>query len=460
MSETPSEAARRHLAALAALPSTFPHDQKICDARDWSDPRIAYVIRHALRCAPFFIGRQWEYAQAFSILARRGALRPDSVGISFGAGRELLTYAVANAAGKLVATDLYDPQSIWDTARSSDPSGHVLANPPFPVEPGHLEARSMDMRAIDAPDGAFDFAYSISTIEHIGTDPDFVRHFAEVRRVLKPGGVYAMTTELCLGPRSNATAGNYAFAIAHLLDLCRQGGLAPDADFDGTQSDAALNWPTTPPSVFHRDPLYPVELLKLCNTPVLVREYGGIVSVPCSLVLRPAGTSDDGACRIAGLNETVERARRHAALVSETRFRDWTQLSPAGLFIDGRYPYAADEDGAAGRKPAGDLMFSTAYNAFGGRRVKARVTLVVGGGPPRTLPARVDLMVHEWSHADLAKIVPVVARPHYLTRAGDRLIADEFEFASRPDHCYAIFGWRGAGDLRVDHADVAVRFAD
>ncbi len=92
--------------------------------------------------------------------------------------------------------------------------------------------------------------------------------------------------------------------------------------------------------------------------------------------------------------------------------------------------------------------------------MKCRVTVVAGESPRPTLPAGIDLVVNEWSHADVSKIVPIVIRRRELADAGQRLIEDEFEFATRPDHCYAIFASRATGDLRINHADIAVRFAD
>src|SRR5690349_18136524 len=139
MPETPSEAARRQIAELALLPSTITHDQKLCDAKDWHDPRISYVIREVLPQKPFMVRRQWAHAHVYEILARRNFLSAGRHGISFGAGRESLTYAVANSVGRLLATDLYDPQSTWTTARTSDPVAYLLTDPTLPVDTSRLE---------------------------------------------------------------------------------------------------------------------------------------------------------------------------------------------------------------------------------------------------------------------------------------------------------------------------------
>ncbi len=460
MRETPSEAARRHIAELAALPSTIPHEQKLCDAKDWHDPRINYVIRHVLRQNPFLFSRQWQHAHVYSILARRNRLGADRRGISFGAGREPLTYAVANAVDHLLATDLYDPESTWRTARTADPAAFLLAEPSLPVDLARLEVKRMDMRAIDAPEGAFDFAYSICAFEHIGTDPDFVRHLTGVRRILKPGGVYVMTTELRLGPRSHPIETNYAFSIEHLLSLCQAAGLQPEPIFDGSLSDSGLNWPCTASDALHHDPLFLKHAGKICNSPVIVREYGGIIAAACCLVLTPSASLSKAACNVIGLEETILTAARRAAAAVAHRYVEWTRLNPAAFFADHRCPYCAIDAAGSDSRPPGDLMFCSSYMAFGGRRMKCRITVVASESPRLTLPAGIDLVVNEWSHADVSKIVPIVIRRQQLADAGQRLIEDEFEFATRPDHCYAIFALRAAGDLRINHADIAVRFAD
>jgi SAM-dependent methyltransferase len=48
-----------------------------------------------------------------------------------------------------------------------------------------------DMASSSLPDGAFDCVVAVEVLEHVERDADFVGH---VQRVLKPGGVFLMTT--------------------------------------------------------------------------------------------------------------------------------------------------------------------------------------------------------------------------------------------------------------------------
>jgi SAM-dependent methyltransferase len=59
----------------------------------------------------------------------------------------------------------------------------------------------MDGGALAFLEGAFDVAYSLSSIEHFGGFDGARRAVTEMARVLKPGGVLAVATEYCLsGP--------------------------------------------------------------------------------------------------------------------------------------------------------------------------------------------------------------------------------------------------------------------
>ncbi|HET9317218.1 MAG TPA: class I SAM-dependent methyltransferase, partial [Vicinamibacteria bacterium] len=192
---------------------------KVCDAADWFAPEMLEIVREELRETPRFHRKQWEFAAIFRALRREGLLAPDRRGLSMGGGRELLLYAVARHVRQLVVTDLYDPRTTWAEARTDDPRTFLLESMPFPVDPDRLQALRMDMRRLEFEDASFDFAYSACAIEHIGDWADFVGHLAEVYRVLRPGGVYAFTTEFHYGPETIEHPGNYVFSAGYLNDL-------------------------------------------------------------------------------------------------------------------------------------------------------------------------------------------------------------------------------------------------
>ena len=79
----------------------------------------------------------------------------------------------------------------------------------------------MDGRHLAFRDGAFDVAYSLSSIEHFGGMPGAVATIQEMARVLRPGGVLALATEYVIaGPPHDET-----FQPAEFMELIGQSGL-------------------------------------------------------------------------------------------------------------------------------------------------------------------------------------------------------------------------------------------
>jgi SAM-dependent methyltransferase len=198
---------------------------KVCDVADWFRPEFAATVIDDLHETPRLHRKQWEFAAIFDELRRAGAVRYDARGISLGAGRELLLYALANRVEHIWATDLYSETTDWPDARTHDLEHFVRDDPPFPVNQEQLSVRDMDMRQIDFADESFDFAYSSSAIDHIGRWQDFRTHLTEVRRVLKPGGVYVMTTDIIYGP-SWEEVGNFKFDPDGLRQLLHESHMA------------------------------------------------------------------------------------------------------------------------------------------------------------------------------------------------------------------------------------------
>jgi SAM-dependent methyltransferase len=67
---------------------------------------------------------------------------------------------------------------------------------PYPYRRRRLTVCYMDALDLRFEDGSFDFLVSFGSIEHFGGVAGAGRALAEAARVLKPGGVAAITTEL------------------------------------------------------------------------------------------------------------------------------------------------------------------------------------------------------------------------------------------------------------------------
>lgn len=436
------------LQRLAAMGPYGDAMQKLCDAEDWADPRFKLVVREALGLRPRIHARQWEDAAAFICLADAGKLHPEARGIGFGCGREPLTFALGARVAHLIATDLYEAGTAWTVARTADPLGFVLGAAPegFPAE--RLAVHHMDMREITYPDAHFDFCYSISAFEHIGDDEDFLRHFREVRRVLKPDGVYALTTEVLLGETTRRTRGNYAFAIGDLLRLFAEAGLQAAPVVDMRLSDLSENDPRALVATRHDDPAEPM------IQGLTLRDQAGFVSAPVHFILRPAATQPSPVS-VMGRTESCQRAERARAAQRQKRYSEWTRLNPWGQKPLGTAPPIAPWVSTPTQAPA--RLFGTSYLEYGTGRMAFHVAIVPM--PSDDGPAAIDLRVFGWQPgvADSRHLVHRVAVTVNATPGAAAVAA--FDVPTKAGTVYTMVGIMRTGSAVIASIDVLARQA-
>lgn len=164
---------------------------KLADIADWQDPEFQ-SISSLLEIDEARSRKFWEYIQVYRGLRQLGLLNDESRALGLGVGRERLIYAFANVCGEVVATDLYSSQN-WQTAAM--PVEEVYERNPFAYRKERLVVQHMDMTRIEYPDNSFDFIWSCCSIEHVNSFKDLHQVYREIHRVLKPGGIAALTTE-------------------------------------------------------------------------------------------------------------------------------------------------------------------------------------------------------------------------------------------------------------------------
>ena len=183
---------------------------KACGLEDFADPELMAVLRdvYAFQAersaawpAGFELRKHWEVAMSVRALRDFGALRPDAEILGVGAGSEVTLFYLTRHARRVVATDLYLSPGEWE--REAHPL--MLVAPErlsrIPFERERLEALHMDGRWLRFPDDSFDGIFSSGSIEHFGDFEDIAAGAYELGRVLKPGGVLTLATELLLdGP--------------------------------------------------------------------------------------------------------------------------------------------------------------------------------------------------------------------------------------------------------------------
>jgi SAM-dependent methyltransferase len=191
---------------LSPAAARVPRDVQLCELANpakWDNPEWLAILK-SLAAAPIEKAQMhrkgYELTQTIFGLQRLGALTDTTRILSVGAGHEPILYWLANHAGQVVATDLYEGE--WQAwfAREGDPA--VLGDPsvyaPFPYRRDRLSFLRMDGSRLGFVDRAFDACYSLSSIEHFGGVDGARRSVAEMARVLKPGGILALATEWCV----------------------------------------------------------------------------------------------------------------------------------------------------------------------------------------------------------------------------------------------------------------------
>lgn len=220
--------------------------QKICTVEDYFQPDFQYVLKEVLKNLPSFHRKQWEFVVIYINLLKSGKLNSESVGASFGAGREPLIYLITEKVKNFLATDLYKYDTGWKTAQIEQGTtclDFVLESAPKGFSHQKLSVEEMDMRDLELDDNCLDFCYSSCAFEHIGHKEDFVKHLKEVKRVLKDDGVYVFTTEHLFMHETIKVKGNYKFDLAYLFDLFDSAEFYPDQVFDNQLPLSHMNKP-------------------------------------------------------------------------------------------------------------------------------------------------------------------------------------------------------------------------
>lgn len=183
---------------------------KACDLGDFAEPELVEVLRDA--CAYKAVGlpgfpkgtehrKDWEVAMAVRALQEFGALRPDSVALGVAAGIEDTVFYLTRRTRQVFATDRYLSAGEWGPAAPAAMLVDPATVAPVEFERNRLVVQHMDARSLTYPDNFFDGVFSSSSVEHVGGLEDVASAAYEMGRVLKPGGVLSLSTEIQLsGP--------------------------------------------------------------------------------------------------------------------------------------------------------------------------------------------------------------------------------------------------------------------
>jgi SAM-dependent methyltransferase len=179
---------------------------KICTTADWDDLELSEMMREIVCKNTGEIvelstkhRKLWEWAIGMLAFKKTGKLDSDCTFLGIGSGTEAPVYHLTKHAKYVFSTDLYTITSKrWKEANTG-----MLANPDR-FAPGSFNRRRLGVQIMSGTDihfedNTFDAVFSYSSIEHFGGKEAAAKSMKEIERVLKPGGVASIATEIFVG---------------------------------------------------------------------------------------------------------------------------------------------------------------------------------------------------------------------------------------------------------------------
>lgn len=160
----------------------------------------------------------WETVQAWRAFRDFGIIGEEREILGIGAGAEALVFFLTNHVRRVFATDLYGTLSDWQSGMHEmliEPSAHCP--PLMRFRRQRLVVQHMDALDLRYEDESFDGIFSCGSIEHFGGLKQAAQAAREMARVLKPGGIAAISTEFRIrGPNRPGIPGTVIFTPAML----------------------------------------------------------------------------------------------------------------------------------------------------------------------------------------------------------------------------------------------------
>jgi SAM-dependent methyltransferase len=224
---------------------------KACEVSDFSDPELRGWIReifaHDIQRfggsfpQGFEYRKHWEIAMTAMAFSRCGVLHEGAEVLGVGAGNEPTLFWLTNHVRRVFATDLYLDREEWKESANSSMLVRPETHWPFAWRPGRLVVQHMDALDLRYESGTFDAVFSSSSLEHFGDWEDVVRAIGEMHRVLRPGGLLCLSTELRLKGPGPGLPGILMFDPDEVRRLVQEGGLWEPVDpLDITVSEETM----------------------------------------------------------------------------------------------------------------------------------------------------------------------------------------------------------------------------
>jgi SAM-dependent methyltransferase len=179
---------------------------KICSETDWNDQELLTMINDVCSTTrnthSELVGmhrKKWEWA--IGMLSFKRANKFDSgIFLGIGSGDEYPIFYLTNHGKYVCATDLYSMSGKWNkynaqTSMLFNPDAHA----PYDYNRNKLSVQIMSGTDLRFEDNTFDGVFTYSSIEHFGGKENARKCIQEIERVLKPGGIASIATEIFVG---------------------------------------------------------------------------------------------------------------------------------------------------------------------------------------------------------------------------------------------------------------------
>lgn len=214
-------------------------ESRLCDVEEWESAEFQQVANSLMRMSEVPKHRKiWEFATTLLALERLELLNKDSLGISIAAGAERILFDLANKVGGIVATDIYGDGHFADLEANQSFLVNQKQFAPFEYVEENLCAAYSDALDLQFGSNIFDFAISMSSIEHFGGVEKSRQSLKEMGRVLRPGGYAIIATEFAI----NNYATDQVFLVDDIEKLLSGTGLELLDDFSFRTSEESIKY--------------------------------------------------------------------------------------------------------------------------------------------------------------------------------------------------------------------------
>jgi SAM-dependent methyltransferase len=145
--------------------------------------------------------KAWEWTHCLYGLRQLGMLKSEHRAIGVGVGRECVIFYLADHISHVIATDSYG-EGPWSNEGGGEADLTLVEEAkgycPETVDFSKISFVHQDGTDLSYASNTFDFSWSLSSIEHFGGHNAAQRALLEMARVVRPGGIVAVATEMLM----------------------------------------------------------------------------------------------------------------------------------------------------------------------------------------------------------------------------------------------------------------------